>query len=60
MKAEGSELYITVNSRNRGEFLLKIDAHENHYRGRLSSGVQEAGFVKYEHFANYLYTFDVY
>lgn len=60
MKAEGSTLYITVVSSMPGEFLIKLDAHEPGFRGRLNSGIIEAGFVKYEEVSNYLYMFEVF
>lgn len=60
MKANGSDIYISVNCDKPGEYLLKIDAHEAGYRGRLTSGVIEAGFVKYQELSNYLYTFEVF
>lgn len=59
-KAEKSDLFITVVTQHEGEFLLKIDAHEDHFRGRLSSGISEAGFIKSGELANYLYTLKVY
>lgn len=41
MKAEGSDIYIAIKMFKKGEFLVKIDAHESDYRGRLSRGVHE-------------------
>ncbi len=40
--------------------MLKIDAHDNTFRGRLIPGTTEAGFIKYQDIASYLYTVDVY
>ena len=60
MKAEKSDLYIAVSSEKAGEYMLRIDAHDKGYRGRLSSGILEAGFVKFNEIANYIYIFDVY
>lgn len=60
MMANESDLYISVNCDKPGEYLLKIDAHERGFRGRLTSGVIEAGFVKYQEISNYLYTFEVF
>lgn len=60
MKAEGSDLYIAVFSEKAGEFMLRLDAHDDGYRGRLSSGILESGFVKDKEIANYLYSFEVY
>lgn len=59
MKAERSSLFIAVNAPKAGEYLLKIDAHEPGYKGRLISGVFEEGFVQYEELLNYLYLFEV-
>lgn len=60
MKADGSTLYITVSTSQPGEFLIKLDAHEPGFKGRLSSGIIEAGFVKYDEISNYLYMFEVF
>lgn len=60
MRAEKSSLYIAVSTETPGEFLLKIDAHEKGSRGRLNSGIVEAGFVQYNEINNYLYYFDVF
>ena len=37
-----------------------MDAHEPGYRGRLNSGIIEAGFVNFNQINNYLYLFEVY
>ena len=60
MKAERSNLFIAVQTSKAGEFLLKMDAHDPGYRGRLNSGIIEAGFVNFEEISNYLYFFEVY
>lgn len=60
MQALKSDLYIAVNCPKPGEYALKIDAHEQGSKGRLSPGVTEAGFIKYDEFANYLYFFEIY
>ena len=49
-----------MNCPKPGEYALKIDAHEQGSKGRLSPGVTEAGFIKYDEFANYLYFFEIY
>jgi len=59
MKAEKSSLFIVVKSPKSGEFLLKVDAHESGYRGRLTSGVVEQGFLEESELTNYLYFFEV-
>lgn len=60
MKAEASNLIIAVNCDKPGEYLLKIDAHEPGYKGRLTSGIIEMGFVKDKEINNYLYHFEVF
>lgn len=60
MRAERSNLYIAVFSSRPGEFLIKIDAHEQGYKGRINSGIIESGFVGYQEINNYLYFFEVY
>jgi hypothetical protein len=45
MKAERSNLFIAVQTSKPGEFLLKIDAHDEGFRGRLHSGIIEQGFA---------------
>ena len=60
MKAAGSNLIVAVHSDKPGEYLLKIDAHEPGYKGRLTSGIIEAGFVKDGEISNYLYHFEVF
>lgn len=60
MRAEKSNLFIAVFASRPGEFLLKVDAHEQGYRGRLTSGVIESGFVAFDEVNNYLYTFEVF
>lgn len=60
MRAQGSNMIIAVHSDKPGEYLLKIDAHEPGYKGRLSSGIVEAGFVKKKEISNYLYAFEVF
>ena len=60
MRAEKSNLYIAVSASRPGEYLIKLDAHEQGYRGRLNSGIIESGFVGYEDMNNYLYYFEVY
>jgi hypothetical protein len=37
-----------------------IDAHESGYKGQLTAGISEAGFVKYNQVNSYLYSFSVY
>ena len=59
MRAERSTLYIAVSVAKPSEFLLKIDAHDQGYKGRLTSGITEAGYVAQNSFNNYLYFFDV-
>ena len=60
MQATKSNLFIAVSTSKPGEFLIKIDAHDAGFRGRLSSGIIEAGFVEYEEISNYLYFFEVF
>lgn len=60
MRGEKSNLYIAVQTSRPGEFLLKVDAHDPGYKGRLNSGIIESGFVQYEEINNYLYFFEVY
>ena len=60
MKAEKSDLFINVRTAKPGEYLVKIDAHESNYQGRLNSGITEAGFVKFNELNKYLYLFTVY
>ena len=60
MKAEKSSLFIAVNCDRPGEYLVKIDAHDAGFKGRLSSGIIEAGFVKDKEINNYLYFFEVF
>ena len=60
MKADGSSLFISVATSQPGEFLIKLDAHEPGFKGRLNPGIIEAGFVKYEEISNYLYMFEVF
>lgn len=60
MRAEKSVLYIAVSTETPGEYLLKVDAHEKGSRGRLTSGVVEAGFVQYNEIHNYLYTLEIF
>ena len=60
MKANGSDLYLAVHSGTSGEFMIKIDGHESGYRGRLTPGTLEAGFVKKGELMSYLYSFEVY
>ena len=60
MKADKSSLYISVNCDRPGEYLVKIDAHDPGFKGRLSSGIIEAGFVKDKEISNYLYFFEVF
>lgn len=60
MRGEKSNLFIAVSTTRPGEYLLKIDAHDPGYKGRLSSGIIESGFVQFEEFTNYLYFFEVY
>ena len=60
MNADGTNLFITVQSVSPGEFLIKLDAHDPGLRGRLNSGIIEAGFVKHQEISNYLYLFEVF
>jgi hypothetical protein len=60
MRAEKSNLFIAVQSEKPGEFLVKVDAHDPGYKGRLNSGIIESGFVGFEEINNYLYFFEVY
>lgn len=60
MKADGNDLYVAVRSGTSGEFMIKIDGHESGYRGRLSSGMIEGGFVRKDELVSYLYSFEVY
>ena len=60
MKADESSIFITVFMSEPGEYLIKIDAHDQGYKGRLNSGIIEAGFVKYEEIGNYIYLFEVF
>lgn len=48
MRAEKSNLFIAVQSEKPGEFLVKVDAHDPGYKGRLNSGIIESGFVGFE------------
>lgn len=52
-------LFIAVYTESKGEYLVKIDAHEDHYRGRLSPGYAEAGFVKNDELSKYIVNFQV-
>ena len=60
MNAEKSDLFIVVEMSQASEFLLKIDGHEEGFRGRLSAGITESGFVEFEEISQYLYLFNVY
>lgn len=60
MRAEKSNLFLAVSTTKPGEYLIKVDAHDPGYRGRLNSGVIEAGFVGYNEISNYLYFFEVF
>ena len=59
MLATKDSLYIAVKCPKPGEYLLKVDAHEPGYKGRLVSGVYEQGFVESEELLVYLYLFEV-
>ncbi len=59
MKANGQDLYIAVDTKKAGEFSLTLDAHDNNFRGTLSSGITEAGFVKFDQMNKYLHSFNV-
>lgn len=48
-----------MSLQDQGEFLIKVDAHQDHYRGRLSPGYSEMGFVKDQELAKYLVNFKV-
>lgn len=37
--------------------MVKLDAHESHYKGRLSPGYSEAGFVNDKDVAKYIVSF---
>lgn len=41
MRAEKSNLFIAVYTKNPGEFLLEVDAHDPGFVGKLHSGVIE-------------------
>ena len=59
MKATHSEIYIAVRCSRPGEYLLKVDAHEQGIRGTLSPGIVEAGSVAFNEIANFIYIFEV-
>lgn len=59
MKTNGKNIFLAVHTKQLGEYLLKIDAHESHYRGRLSPGYSESGFVKNNDLAKYIVNFKV-
>ena len=59
MKADKTSLYIGVQCNKPGEFLVKIDAHDNGFRGTLAPGIIESGMVQFEEIANYIYMFEV-
>ncbi len=48
MNGERQPIYIAVKTYKPGEYLLKVDAHYPGYKGRLNSGIIEAGFVGYQ------------
>ena len=60
MKAEKSDLYIVVEMNKASEYLLKIDGHEEGFKGRLSPGITESGFVEFDEISQYLYLFSVF
>ena len=60
MRAEKTNLFIAVSTSKPGEFLIKIDAHDQGYKGRLNAGIIESGFVGYEEMNMYLYYFEVF
>ena len=57
MKTERQSFFIAVYAEHQGEYLIKLDAHEPHYRGRLSPGYSEAGFVNDQDVAKYIVIF---
>ena len=59
MKADKTSIYIAVHSSQPGEYLIKIDAHDQGFRGTLSPGIIESGLVQYNEISNYLYMFEV-
>ncbi len=60
MRADKSDIYFAVYQEKAGEFLIKIDAHQENIRGRLMNGVIEAGFVKDRKLVNYNYMLEVF
>ena len=59
MQAMGNSLYIAVRSIRPGEYLIKVDALEEGFRGHLNPGVTESGKVFFNEIANYVYSFEV-
>ena len=59
MRATKSEIYIAVRCSRPGEYLIKVDAHEEGIRGTLSPGVVESGVVAFNEIANYMFLFEV-
>ena len=60
MKAENSNLFITVYTEDPGEYLIDIFGHEANLKGVLNHGVIESGFIKKDEISNYIYMFEVY
>lgn len=56
MKATKSNLFVAVESVEKGEYLLKLEIHEPEFRGWIHVGVTESGFVKKGEFSNYIHS----
>ena len=59
MQATQSDIFIAVRCSRPGEYLIKVDAHEQGIRGTLTPGVVEGGKVLFNEIANYIYIFEV-
>jgi hypothetical protein len=60
MRALNATNFIAVTNTQPGEYLLKLDAHEENFRGRLNAGVIEAGYLEPDSVTNYLYYFETF
>ena len=60
MRALNATHFIAVTNTQPGEYLLKLDAHEENFRGRLNSGIIEAGYLEPETLINYIYYFETF
>jgi hypothetical protein len=60
MRAESPALFVAISATQPGEYMLKVDAHEHNFKGRLTSGVVEAGYLEPNSLVNYIYYFNAF